>query len=234
MFCDDFECHGCQVKFVRDKCFPKGEVKLDKNMTTSHEIEDLLYDNLIPKEIFLGVYPRDHLPKEKLASHPYAMCVVNTHKSGLPGQHFVAIIKDRKRLLFFDSSATPEFYQLFQDDLEQLAEKGGLKLWKNTCPIQYDVSNACGYYCIWFLLKYYFYRPCSIKDMTTLFFESFCHGEKPGPREMKWRQERLVNEIIVNMERIINRRHMMKVLKECGMPINYNFNDFESCKIYYR
>jgi len=79
--------------------------------------------------------------------------IVNTQDSYLPGLHWLAIYKSRKNnyIDFFDSLGNSIFYY-GGEIIEFLKAKGGLVRYNN-CKVQSNNSNACGMYCLYFLIK---------------------------------------------------------------------------------
>jgi hypothetical protein len=92
---------------------------------------------------FLGVFPRDHLPKEKEIPRYPACLIVNTDTSDGPGIHWVAIIHlSRSASEFFDSLAfPPSVYDISVPKLQK----------QSLYAIQSPISKACGQHCLFYL-----------------------------------------------------------------------------------
>ena len=89
------------------------------------------------KDLFHGVYPVDKLPKWKPGAY-----VINTDKHDEPGEHWLAVYNKE----FFNSSGEPP-----HDDL--LHKFIGDKYEFNSIALQNPLSNACGFYCCYYILK---------------------------------------------------------------------------------
>lgn len=110
------------------------------------QIQMILTTDKETKKKFLGVFPRDKLPKKI----PYPSCLVfNTDNSNNPGQHWLALFYDSKRNCeFFDSMGfDPSFY-----NLEVYIKKTSRKVSYLKRPLQSIFSTFCGYYCVLYIL----------------------------------------------------------------------------------
>ena len=158
--------------------FPKHEhgdmlsLTFSPDLTESGEIEDLLW-NLIPSSIFLGCFPRDMIPVTEIIEKPFTMTIINSDKSTKPGSHFVCLIRHGDAVMYFDSLALPEVYDLLEEDIEEIIEKTKAnKVYINTKQIQGLRSNTCGYFCIYFVTFYYWQHP-EFKDIKRIMFDPF-------------------------------------------------------------
>lgn len=110
------------------------------------QLEEILKHDVFTNKIFNGVYARDMLPK--YLKYPSAI-IVNTDKSNLSGQHWLAIYFDKdKNCEFFDSFGRSPKYYKFENYIKKHADK---VKW-NKKQIQGFNSSICGYYCVLFLL----------------------------------------------------------------------------------
>lgn len=67
------------------------------------QLEDILTRDRYTRDSFLGVFPSDALPSERLARRPLSL-IVNTHPHDRPGEHWLAIyLPDDEGAEFFDS-----------------------------------------------------------------------------------------------------------------------------------
>jgi len=103
----------------------------------------------IPIDYYTEVLPCDKL--NLVPNKPFAI-VINSDTSDSPGAHWLAIFMKQgsEEVEFFDSCAMPvKFYNSFVGSF--LSSKG-TKTRLNTVRLQSGDSNACGQYCIYFLL----------------------------------------------------------------------------------
>ena len=98
------------------------------------------------RQSFLGVLPRDKLPKH--VRYPSSI-VINTHTSKQKGEHWLAVFYEKDgSSVFFDSFGhDPQFY-----GLENFLEKTCTSWTFNKQQLQSLFSPMCGYYCIFFIL----------------------------------------------------------------------------------
>src|SRR5882757_7031252 len=112
---------------------------------------------------FVGVYPRDRLPRG-VRKRPFGM-IANTHTSNGPGQHWVAFFVDEDGIgEYFDSFGLPPLHDEFNDFLFENAPNGHLY---NNVTLQCTSCVTCGHYCILFLWTRL--RGKSIIDFFNLF-----------------------------------------------------------------
>lgn len=140
-------------------------------MNTLDIIKDLS-ENCKTRKLFLGVYPSNLLPKEKL-KRP-CMLVANTDPSSSPGQHWCAFYlpgkkgtKGRKRpqAELFDSFNSTPVMPAFKHFLERNCSS------YITCgrQLQSNFSTVCGNYAVMYL----YYR--SIGKTLKQFMQMFTH-----------------------------------------------------------
>ena len=109
------------------------------------QLQDLMERELGP--LFLGVYPRDHVPPTP--PKPAAM-IINLDPASEPGSHWVAI--------FFDDEGHGEFFcsygnppELFPDLYHFLVTNSDISIsWSSLC-LQGPQSASCGQYCCFYL-----------------------------------------------------------------------------------
>lgn len=122
-------------------------------------VEEILKKDKHTKEIFLGAFARDELPKKP--KHPSCF-IVNTHPRSKPGEHWLALFYDDSGFAtFFDSYGKQPAYYNLQSYLEETSKGWG---W-NKRRLQ-GSSNFCGFYAILFLL----YRS---RNKINQFFKEF-------------------------------------------------------------
>jgi hypothetical protein len=112
---------------------------INKILNSNHQL-----NNLKKQKIFIGVYPRDKIPKIK--SYPSCF-ILNTDTSTEPGEHWLAVYVDQNNeCYFFDSYGnSPKFF-----GLDNYFSQFKTLTW-NKIKLQGN-SNNCGLYCILFLL----------------------------------------------------------------------------------
>jgi len=100
---------------------------------------------------FLGVLPCDHLPKSTLTKLP-AMVLINTHPSGLPGEHWLAIYINEDRVgCFFDSFGNKPDYPGFPPIIKNFLNVNSSEVQHSTVQFQDFSSDTCGQLCVFFL-----------------------------------------------------------------------------------
>ena len=122
-------------------------------------IEEILEKDLITKNIFLGVFARNELPREPA----YPSCFVfNTAPRNMSGEHGLSVFYDKNgQCDFFDSYGMPP--ENF--NMESYLNKTSYTWKYNKQRIQGN-SVYCGHYCILFLL----FRS---RSKTITFFNGF-------------------------------------------------------------
>lgn len=112
---------------------------------------------------FLGVFPSDVTPKSK----KFLWSVIfNLSPHYEEGSHFVAIIKRKRKIFYFDSFGK----QCSNGNLITFMKYYKLPIEYNKIKIQSDTSSLCGYYCFYFLHEY-FLKNKSYKEVISKFHE---------------------------------------------------------------
>ena len=125
-----------------------------------HQITMILQRDPVARHQFGGVLAADELPTD-IRRRPTAY-VVNTDVRGLPGTHWtIFYFPKRGPSEFFDSlGRRPEYYRgTFKGTLR----RHGPKYVYNKRRVQSRTSNACGQYCIDYVL-----RRCRGWDMNRI------------------------------------------------------------------
>ena len=99
----------------------------------SVEQDDCIYEN------FLGVFPRDLIPKFRGDSS----LIANTDTSNEEGTHWIAMFKENNLCEFFDSYGRPPFENSYV----------GFNVKYNEMKLQSDYSEVCGEYCLYFFVS---------------------------------------------------------------------------------
>lgn len=103
-----------------------------------------IFKSLNKYNCFIGVYPRDKLPK--IDKIPSAL-IVNTDTSDKPGEHWIAIFVSEKETIYFDSFGLPPYHE---DILNFLQNTPG-EISFNTVTLQSASADTCGQYCVLFV-----------------------------------------------------------------------------------
>lgn len=115
------------------------------------QIERILLLDPETRVIFQGVYPIDLLPNRKPGGY-----IINLDKHSQPGSHWVAVFDDGHRVEYFDSYGVAPTCKSFL----------GPNAVYSTVTLQPILSNACGFYCMYFLLNRA--RSVSMNDILLL------------------------------------------------------------------
>lgn len=101
------------------------------------------------KHAFLGVRPRDMLPKYKISQSkkPFSI-IINLDKHYEPGSHFVLIYCQNNIIYYFDSFGIPPIYE----EILTFINKQKCEYAFNKIQIQDENSLFCGYFCFGYLL----------------------------------------------------------------------------------
>ena len=102
--------------------------------------------NQYSKRLFIGVFPRDALPKG-IVSYPCSL-IINTDTKNLPGKHWVAVyISSYKEGEYFDS-----FGREPSQDIALWLNKFTIK-WKkvNSVILQNPLSTSCGQFVLFYV-----------------------------------------------------------------------------------
>ena len=102
------------------------------------QIESILKLDNSTKSGFQGVFPIDLLPPRRKGSY-----VINLDEHDQPGSHWVAVYDDGDKVEYFDSFGVPPTCKTFL----------GPTAVYSTAHIQPLMSNACGFYCVYFIIK---------------------------------------------------------------------------------
>ena len=111
------------------------------------EITQLLQGDPWTRDVFVGVYPRDKLPRT-MKQYPGAY-VCNTHPHTEEGEHWIVLYVDQHgQGEYFDSYGLPPVHKTFVNFL-----KNQCTSWTyNDKQLQGLTSHVCGQYCIFYLL----------------------------------------------------------------------------------
>lgn len=135
------------------------KVQFNNAMLYSDKIDDFL-QQFFMTGIYLGCFPRDKFPTKQFTCQTYCSCILNLDDSKSDGSHFIAIVKYEDELYIYDSVPNDIHVMLINEAIYSLKKSIAIKkTWFNNTQHQSLYSNACGYFCIWFLLKFDLIKP---------------------------------------------------------------------------
>ena len=103
------------------------------------ELENIVKQDSVVQEIFMGVFPRDKIP----TSIGINSCLIaNTDTLGSPGKHWVAMYKEGNMFEFFDSYGRKAFPNDFISTNIYAY---------NSKVLQNPLTSVCGEYCLYYL-----------------------------------------------------------------------------------
>jgi len=109
-------------------------------------------------EIFLGVFPKDMIPRTRT----HSCLIANTDKSNQKGTHWIAMYKDINICEFFDSYGRPPFKNKYL----------GKNYIYNNKILQSFNTYVCGEYCLYFL-----YYRCRGNTLIEIIDTLKCEGD---------------------------------------------------------
>ena len=111
----------------------------------SLQIEKILTSYKPLKGIFKGVFASDNIPTGMKV--PYCF-IANTMREGTAGQHWIACYSDSRNTIDYFDSLAEEAPAELQKFLDQFTHVNA-----NSIALQSLLSDTCGHYCIYFLVK---------------------------------------------------------------------------------
>ena len=124
----------------------------------TEQIRQILEADPCTRDVFVGVYPQDHLPTS-IEKYPSAY-VCNTDPHTEEGEHWVAIYVDEHgRGEYFDSYGLPPLHKTFLNFLDTQC----ISWTFNDKQLQGLTSHVCGHYCVFYLL-----HRCRSIPLTTI------------------------------------------------------------------
>ena len=115
----------------------------------SLQIDRILKSHYATRKGFLGCFAADQLSKLNLEEKKFPCSLIaNTDISSQPGEHWVSMyLISSTSIEYFDSLAeNPEEY------IKKFLEKFSI-VQRNEKSVQYLFSDACGQFCIYFIVK---------------------------------------------------------------------------------
>lgn len=108
-------------------------------MNTS-QLRRILQTDVMASDLYRGIYAMDTLPDCTPGYY-----IINTDDQDEPGEHWLAVFNDHGHIEYFDSFGRPP--------LDKRLETFLGKTYKyNDIPLQLLFSNACGFYCVYYIL----------------------------------------------------------------------------------
>ena len=136
------------------------------------QIEHILSTTKYVKDIFMGVYSVDTLPKYV---NVYPSCIINTDESTDVGEHWVCVYfnSNRQGEFFCSFANSPYFY-----DKQMIAfiERNCDSWVANVKRLQCVVSTVCGQYCIFFAVCKALY--VSMKQFCSIFSDNYHENDQ--------------------------------------------------------
>ena len=105
----------------------------------TRQINAILQSDYMTKDLYHGEFPMDQLPTLQPGAY-----IINTDDHDEPGEHWLAVYYD-KDIEYFDSYGLKPLDSRLEDFL-------GKKYVYNASPLQQVFSNACGFYCVYYIL----------------------------------------------------------------------------------
>lgn len=118
----------------------------------TYQLEAVMIEDRFSRHKFIGVFPVDLLPKDKIEHSARPFClIVNSAPSSSVGEHWLAVFvdKDGDGELFDSYGHRADFYD---ERLETFLKKNCIHHSFNTKELQTLWSDVCGQYCLYFLL----------------------------------------------------------------------------------
>lgn len=175
---------------------------------------ELLYSDKITSfvnqfipSIFLGCFPRDMVPIYEIKQKEYVCCIVNLDTASESGSHFVALVRYGNTLFLYDSIPSDAHMALLFPVLTELLCAGTALeiLWSNHTQHQSIASNACGYFCIWFLLEFYIHSP-TLRTIDSLF-------RHLKDDDYMWNEQVIIKDLLEAIR--LKTRNIEEVLTKC-------------------
>ena len=133
-------------------------MKLDR--ICNLEIDRVIRENGVKS--YFGIFSIDNIPFSLLSGKQTFIVVCNLEKKGNFGSHFIVLVYHLGHLLYLDSLAP------VKEEIKSIFFKfNPLRLHTLKSPLQSINSQACGYYCLFFVL--YFDRVLCNKPVDFIF-----------------------------------------------------------------
>lgn len=193
--------------------------EFNSRMIYSDKIDEFMKSLFIDKT-FLGCFPKDALPyneiKKRQNDNSDWSIIVNLDNLGEPGSHYVAYVFSINTLFIYDSVPISLHYMLLQPSIDNICTiyKNSIRQWRNSTQVQSVNSNACGYFCMWFILKFFIVKPKKLEDLDQVL-------QSITPTKSKQNEHIIIQELQDFIEVYVNLKHkhlqgcLLKPLKTC-------------------
>lgn len=153
------------------------EQKINQIKQTKEGLNDqFLFNILHPVNGFIGVVAQDQLASLEI---PFLPCtfIVNLDNSNQNGTHWLGVSVDTKYLELYDSlGMNKNEWKLKPLILLNFLKKHSLHRKVLSTPIlQSNISNMCGFYCIYFIL---FRKHHTFKQCVSIFSDDLSNNDK--------------------------------------------------------
>lgn len=140
----------------------------------------------------LGVIPYDYLPIEPLRKLP-SVVILNTHPSGMPGEHWLAIyINENSVGCFFDSFGNSPDYQGFPSEIKDFLNRNSKEVQHSIVQVQDFSSDTCGQHCLFFL--YHMAKGFDYDYVLKMYSDDFIKNDKKVKTFLKKLKQKQCNE----------------------------------------
>jgi len=118
------------------------------------QIRRILQSDAMASDLYRGIYPIDRLPTIEPGYY-----IINTENHDEPGEHWLVVYNDNGQIEYFDSFGRPpldkRLYSFLGSDYKY-----------NEAELQQLFSNACGFYCVYYILHRV--RGCTMEEIITI------------------------------------------------------------------
>ena len=108
----------------------------------TQQIHHILKSDFMSSKLYHGTYPMDRIPYLKMENGAF---VINTDNHDEPGEHWLVVYNDNGYVEYFDSFGRPPLDKRLKSFL-------GNDYKYNKTELQLLFSNACGFYCVYYIL----------------------------------------------------------------------------------
>ena len=138
-------------------------------------MDTLQIDKKITAPGFLGAFPYDELP-QKHKSDTFSL-VINTESSKESGDHWLVLLYKKPYFYFLDSFGRSVHDGTFSSQFTKTIKNyiGNVRYKSNNKWVQRLTSNACGDYCVYFIMEM---SKNSLRKVFSVFSHDFEKNDK--------------------------------------------------------
>ena len=137
---------------------------ISKFLSTT-ELNNFVKNDVVLRRYYVGCYPADVMPK---TINKRCCWIWNVDEKDKPGTHWIAIIKEDRDILFFDSfGKTPEFFKR-QYWMDNFHKQGWGVTQVNNVQLQAHMSRTCGVWCLYYLRAYFLDQKHVLESFTSI------------------------------------------------------------------